>query len=267
MSKKLFRKLIILISIVLILPPLTFATTLTVTGTYNGTINGGNLSATCAGSLETTGADSNSVLINFSAIPPSFHPYAFGNSVITFYCPMGIQTTSSALNLFDLTGGNYTVTRTYIWAAYGCTTTAVCTVSTAGSNMLVHIHASGNYDGPTNLAGVAHHPVRWIPSGLNSLTEEGTATFLDSSKDAHQVTYTSVFNWSGGQPLPGTQEAQYAYNSVSYNGTQMYVNWFGRISIVQGPTLTGWGLVILVALLISSAVFVMLRRRKASVYG
>lgn len=156
---------------------------LSVSGSYSGNINGTPLVATSTGSINTDGPGG-ALSATFSSIPTdTFTPLAVGSSLVTLVCWSSAERVSGAhgfaQNLFDLSGGNYTVDRTFTYPTLpGSILTATGTVATVGSNMTYTADFSGTYNGPTDIVGVSNYQVRWVQGPGSTVLETGTATLL-----------------------------------------------------------------------------------------
>lgn len=153
---------------------------LAVFGSYTGNINGTALAATSAGTINTDGPGG-ALIVTFNSIPNStFTPLAVGSSVVTLICWSSAERLdANALNLFDLSGGNYTVDRTFTYPTLpGSMLTAMGTVATVGSEMTYTADFSGTYGGPTDIVGVSDYTVSWVQGPGNTVLETGAATLL-----------------------------------------------------------------------------------------
>ena len=207
---------------------------LNVTGTYNGTINGGAVSATSTGQLNPLGNGPNILNVAFSALPATFHPYALGISVTTIICWGAAGTPNDgSQNLFDLTGGNYTMARTFTWPSLpGSSITATGVVATVGANMTYTMNLSGTYAGPTDLIGVVSYQVRWRQGQNGTLLEEGSAIVQRSGGATLQVNIQTVYGGVSGT-LAANQVGSATANELTFDvGTgQYHLNWSATQSL------------------------------------
>lgn len=238
--------------------------TLTVNGTISGTINGDSIQATTAGTLYTEGELPSNVTIVFDSIPSDFHPAALSWSLISIACGNSCQMIGSALNLYSLNGGNYDFNRQISYPDYpGSSLQTVGNVTTTGNALSYTMQVSGNYDGPTDLTQVTNYEATWESGTGDTLDEQGGAVIHREGGGSFQDEWITSYS-AGGAALPGYEDVKIIYQTQDFSGTQLDLVWVAQVRISEIPTFTQWGLIILVALLVASAVFVMLRRRKAA---
>lgn len=224
-----------------ICPLQAFANIISVSGIYNGTINGVAIAATSVGTLDTTGTGNNEVSVNFSSIPNStFTPLAIHASLLSILCGNGLVANPSALNLFDLTGGNYSVTRHYSWSSLpGSGLDVIANVSTVGANMTYIMSMNGTYSGPTQISGLSSYGMDWSPSPLLTMFEHGTARLVSAQGD-FDMDFDSMYSGLL-QPLPSTQRSRITPLDLTYIPTgatagNSHVQWIGTVSAVPEPS-------------------------------
>ena len=139
-------------------PKTSLATILQIAGTYTGQINGFPVQASASGFMDTTGISLAHTTITFSQIPPNFNPIVAGNSWNSSRSVSGVQRSDPvAVNLFDISGGNYLASRTDKWSSLpGEQIVFTSNVSTIYGVMTANTTVNGTYTGPSDVVGVTN---------------------------------------------------------------------------------------------------------------
>lgn len=206
------------------------ADVLNVLGNYSGTINGQAMAGTAAGVLDTSGDGANHIQIDFSSYPAGSHPYAYGVSKTTIICWGGNKALEGAANLFDLSGGNYTVDRTFTWPSLpGSQVIATGAVGTVGNNMQFNVAMNGMYAGPTDLVSVLSYKVQWNQLTPSSIQEAGVGEILRSDGSVLTVHVSSVYAGLAS-PMPfATQYGEMTRRDLTWNGSTYTLDWNGYL--------------------------------------
>jgi len=171
--------------------------------------------------------------------------------------------------------------------------------SADSTNWTGHRHAYEAFQFPDTWTGenlATTYQVYKVKSPSDSLMKSSTITWHTSKAVAEMAesktaadrgnTYRgfesdSTISWSDISALVGPQYRIHYVSTLTISsapslgpklcgqilGDQMDRLWSGRSFIVDGqtPTLTQWGIIIMITLIVGSAVFIMLKRRKATV--
>jgi len=210
---------------------------LTVTGTYSGEINGVDLAGVGAGYLDTTGTGPNHHDVEFSSIPDDFHPFALGISIITWKCQCASLAIGDAQNLYDLSGGNYTVERTFTWPDYPDSVLDVSgTVSTVGSEMHGDVSIVGAYDGPLDLVGVLDYTSSWSQLTPTSIQEHVVSTIERSNGETLTVQFDTAYG-DLSQQLVADQTGNVYADTLTWDPSEGFwsLDWHGVQTIVPEP--------------------------------
>jgi len=211
---------------------------ITVSGGLTGSIGGQPLSATTSGTIGGgASGGQGSVTVNFSSLPSQLTPATLG-IIITFYCPIKPGEQGFACqSIFDATGGNYTLERTFTFDGFpGSTLGVSATVMTTGTNLT----GSAVYNGNLPIGGnsIASYTQFVTPNGAGSILETGIAIF-----DTGQVArWTGTYSYSGSA-LAAPYTARINWNSIILSGNTATLEF--ETSCVPEPTsmlLLGTGL-------------------------
>jgi hypothetical protein len=239
---------------------------LTVNGTYTGNINGEAVNGVSSGTIDVSGLDPsmNDITINFSDFPISCHPYAQGICWITIVCGNGIAATAPAQNLFELSGGNYSMNRSFTWPSFpGDEVIATGTASFSGTEITYTMNLTGTYSGPTNLIGVASHDVEWGVIENFGVQEEGLAEVLTPTGS---FTTNIVTEFLFPATISQLQQGSYQINELSFEDNTYHSSWGGIMHKKEPeaiPTLTEWGIIILILLLLAVGMVFIYKRQTA----
>ena len=217
---------------------------LSVTGNYSGGINGGLLSGTSSGTINVSGLGVNDMTIDFTSVPPGYHPFAVACRKISHLGGNGAKDSLGTMNLWDLAGGSYTATTIYTWPSLpGDTIRSIATVSTMGTNMHYNVSYNGTYHGFTDLVALSNYHLQYSMLGQGTMSEIATGTVRRAGGGTFVVNtrtiYTGVEN---SLPFP-SETGTFKINTYTFDGSHYEFNW--NVTLAPGPSLpglTGWGL-------------------------
>ena len=138
------------------------------------------------------------------------------------------------MNLYDLTGGNYLVTRTVTYPEFPKSQIVFETEVSAVSDKSwsTKIAVSGTYDGPTDVVEVRDYQVEWTTDG-KTLFEKGSATLqLSSGRSIRSLWSSSVVPSApnfGKFPAAG-ETVKVSYSPFKIEGNSMSYDWKGTVS-------------------------------------
>lgn len=240
------------------LPRVVLAIPLQIAGTYTGQINGSPIEATVSGNMDTTGAVLNHFELTFTQpIPNNFNPFAVTNSWKSSYHGAAVFPVSNnygtAVNLFDLSGGNYIASRTVRWDSLpGEQIVLTGDVTTSGGVMTANnATVNGTYSGPTDLIGVTDYEMVWTQIDLTTIKVISTAKLLRENGLTLDATVTSVYSGLSSQMPTRQQVGDHSYSNESWDGNVMEFDWRGSVAAVPEPgtlVLFGTGLIGLLGL-------------------
>ena len=138
------------------------------------------------------------------------------------------------MNLYDLTGGNYHVTRTVTYPDLPKSQVVFETEVTAvsGKEWSTKISVSGTYDGPTDVTGVKDYVVEWTTDG-KTLFEKGSATLqLSSGQSIRSLWSSSIVPktpYFGKFPATG-ETLNVSFTPFKIEGKTMSYDWKGTVA-------------------------------------
>jgi hypothetical protein len=218
------------------------------TGQYTGQVNSVPIAASATGQLEVTGNSLNSIQIAFQSIPSSLDPLALGNSWATSYCALAVLPSGGALNLFDLSGGNFTAGRTSKWPSLPGEQIVVGTqMSTTGSAMTYTSTVNGTYTGPTDLVAVNGYTMLWTQLSPTSIQVTATASLLRANGQSFEVDLSTVYNGLSVQ-MPFSEQGTLTFTNESFVNNVLSFDWQGTLGPVPEPS-SFWLVIILLPLI------------------
>jgi len=230
---------------------------LTVTGNYSGGINGGVLSGTSSGTIDVSGLGVNDMAIDFTSVPPGYHPFAVACRKISHIGGNGAKDSLGTMNLWQLAGGTYTATTVYTWPSLpGDTIRSFATVSTSGSTMQYDVNYQGAYHGFTDLVRLSNYRLQYTMPTPGVLVEDASGTVHRAGGGTFVVNTRTVY---GGveKPLPfSSQSGTFKINTYTFDGSDYRFSWNVTLapgSAVPGPEEWQLGLVGLVLVLLGAA--------------
>ncbi|KPL02690.1 MAG: hypothetical protein AMJ73_08410 [candidate division Zixibacteria bacterium SM1_73] len=235
-----------------------------VRASISGVINSDSLIATASGSLDTSTGylDGN---VTFDSVPSGYHPAASLSCLLCVICCIGAHAVNGGENLLELSEGNYSAERVLNYST-GDILSVSDTVWTDNDTLKYESEWNGTYTGPTNLTRILPYKQYMTPGGPGVVAFEGFGTVRTGDPLLTDIRV----EWSGSYTLHNEAELDSSQVSTishefTWDGTTYHVWGYSTIEpAYPHPTLTQWGLIVLVVLIVSSSVFILLRRRKAA---
>jgi hypothetical protein len=140
------------------------------------------------------------------------------------------------VNLYDLTGGSYSVRRTVSYPQFPRSVLLFVTdVRAVGaSEWETTIRVSGTYEGPTDVVGVRDYQLVWTAAG-DTLVEKGTATLVLSSGGWVRSEWSSTIVPRGrglrGFPRAG-EIVKASISPFRIDGDRMSYKWEGTVGLL-----------------------------------
>lgn len=226
---------------------------LQIAGTYTGQINGSPITATVSGNIDTSGSALNHFELTFDQpLPSTFNPFAVTNSWKSSYHSAAVFPVTNkygtAVNLFDLSGGNYFASRTARWDSLPGEQIVLTGDVTTSSGVMTANNATvnGTYSGPTDLIGVVDYKTVWTQIDLTTIEVISTAKLLRKNGLTLGTTVTSVYSGLSSQMPTQQQIGGHTYSNESWDGNVMKYDWVGTVAAVPEPgtfVLFGLGLI------------------------
>lgn len=142
-----------------------------------------------------------------------------------------------ALNLYDLTGGNYHVVRTVTFPDFPASQVVFeTTVKATRTDWSTQIRASGTYGGPRDVIAVRDYVVSWTTDG-KTLFERGSSTLELSSGGSVRSTWSSsiVPDKPNFSRFPREGETiNVSFSPFAITGNKMTYDWHGTVSATAG---------------------------------
>lgn len=211
---------------------------------FDGSVNGQAFEGSGGGSLDLSQQTTSLAEITFDALPRNFSPLAV--SLVSNLCSNSFMADDASQNLFDLSGGNYSVTRAFQWV--GVEQSAVVIESEVGvieglgSGLASFSTLSGFYNGPNDITGVQSYSVTWLPSSApGEFFESGTVVLERATGDTLIMQFASVFSGLAND-LQNTQFGVGTFDT-EFDGQTLTVGWQGQFAVPApaslGPLLCG----------------------------
>lgn len=197
---------------------------------FGGMVNGEELSATGMGQLSTDGDAASSASIVFDSLPSSFTPLA--TSMMSNLCTLAFSTGGGTDNLFDITGGSYSMTRVFQYPTLGPSSNLVVSaeVTLDGDTLVSEMTFDGNYAGPIDLVSISSYAVTWLPSSTEGEFFEAGTIIAETGGEGFSepliISFASVFTGFEGsleQPQLGTADFE-----TSFDGQSLDISWNGE---------------------------------------
>jgi len=210
-------------------------------GTYIGQINGAPVEANVSGHLDTTGNTLNHFELSFITIPNNFNPFAATNSWNSSYHGVAALPISNkygdAVNLFDLSGGNYFAGRTVRWSSLpGEQIVLTANVTTSAGIMTANdATVNGTYTGPTDLIGVVDYQMLWTQIDPTTVEIISTASLLRTNGQILDANVISVYSGLSSQMPTNQQTGTYTFSNQSYRNNIMSFDWKGTVAAAPEP--------------------------------
>ncbi|MEM1072786.1 MAG: hypothetical protein AAGB48_09140 [Planctomycetota bacterium] len=206
--------------------------------TFEGVVNGQAVAAEGSGMIDVEQRGRSSASVTFDQRPDSFDPVAV--SLISNLCTNAFQTGlargKTVQNLFDLAGGNYSLTRAFQWIGLpGSAVTIESTVTNDSEEPSWSSESiiSGTYGGPTDIVGISSYSVIWLPgSAPGEFFESGTAVLERANGESLVMQFASVFSGLSGD-LTNVQFGSGVFDT-SFDGTTLELNWDG-LFVIPSP--------------------------------
>ena len=139
-----------------------------------------------------------------------------------------------ALNLYDLTEGNYSISRTITYPEFPeskiATDGKVKAIGNSEWNTTININ--GTYNGPTDVISVKDYKLNWTTDGKNIL-ERGSATLvLKSGKSIQQIWESIITPEKNLDKFPDSGEsAKISFSPFEINENKMSYKWEGTVRV------------------------------------
>lgn len=141
------------------------------------------------------------------------------------------------MNLYDVTRGDYHVSRTFTYPDFPNSKIVFDTDVTApGTEWSTQIRLTGSYDAPTEVVGVNDYNAAWTTDG-KQLFEEGTATLRLANGNPLGARWSGVItpktpHFDG---FPRTGESIHVdFSSFTISGNTLTYDWHGTVTTGQG---------------------------------
>ena len=208
-------------------------------GTYTGQINNVPILADAVGSLDTAGTSVNNIEITFQSIPISLHPFVLGLSWNTSRCLMAVepvlQPLCNALNLFDLSDGNYIASRSVSWPSLPGDAIQVLTEeSTSGNVMTYTAEVTGTYNGPTDIVGVSDYSFLMTQLEATTIEFVSIASLLRANGESFYVEMDTIYSGLSRQ-MPTQQRGELRFANLSFSNNVLSFDWQGDVECVPEP--------------------------------
>ena len=243
------NRIIGLLSVVFVLgfPSSALAVLLEITGQYTGMVNGSPIDATATGHLDTTGNSLNRLEVEFNSIPSSIHPFIAGNSWNSSYHGAAVLPKGGAVNLFDISGGNYIAGRTVRYepiAGYESLAddelVLIANVSTdlVAGTINATQEVSGTYSGPIDLIGIKDYQMLWTQIDPTTIEITSVAMIERANGEFLEAHITSVYTGLLDQMPTKLQTGMYRFSNQSFDNNIMSFDWDGMVAPVPEPSST-----------------------------
>jgi hypothetical protein len=163
-------------------------------------------------------------------------PY-FPAALATACCePVAI---GSALNLFQLTGGNYAFTRHTTWSNQpGVAVDVSGSVTTTQTLKTVNATITGNYVAPSDVVGLSDYTQQWTWSGVGTAIDyTGSALAQESSGNTFSINYSGTYS-VGGLLLPSPELMSVSLLNLSGTGTTASYQYATSVALVPEPSVS-----------------------------
>mgnify|MGYP000628053595 CR=1 FL=1 len=139
-----------------------------------------------------------------------------------------------ALNLYDLTEGNYRISRTITYPDFpeSKIVTDGRVKAVRNSEWDTTLNINGTYNGPTDVISVKDYKLNWTTEG-NKILESGSATLvLKSGKSIQQIWESIITPEKNLDHFPESGEsATISFSSFEINGNEMSYKWEGTVKV------------------------------------
>jgi hypothetical protein len=197
---------------------------LNVTCNYVGTINGQRLDGKGLGEIDAAGRQPHNVTVRYSVLPTGFHPFAVGASFVTIGIE-GARRHGEALNLWDLSHGNYGFERQVRWPKFPSSAVHIkATVVTRGEDFRLLASYAGKYEGPTDLSTV-HLWESIMTQAGDDVTEVGRGVIGRRSGETFEVLWDAVYRGFLRTMAIPRQHASMTAEIVTFSQNVMYLRW------------------------------------------
>jgi hypothetical protein len=140
-----------------------------------------------------------------------------------------------ALNLYDLTEGNYRISRTITYPDFpeSKIVTDGMVQAPRNSEWDTTININGTYNGPTDIISVKDYKLIWTTDG-NNILESGSATLeLNSGKSIQQVWESKITPEKKLDNFPKSGEsATISFSPFVIDGNKMSYKWEGTVKVL-----------------------------------
>jgi hypothetical protein len=174
--------------------------------------------------------------VTFSSLPYDFPVYASCNSFYSIICSVVCGEQNGAVNLYDLTSGNYSLTRTFSYPDFPSSSISLSgNVMTSGANLTYTENWSGTYNGPQDIVGITSYQHTLVPNGPGDVLTTGQATMADSSGNTYSILNTGEISGFSGE-LGSPESATIEWTTQELNGNVLTLAWQGSVTVVPEPS-------------------------------
>jgi hypothetical protein len=199
-----------------------------------GAVNGEALEATGEGVVDLGNDGMSQVSLTFNRRPLDFDTRA--PSLLSNICANAFRADDDTTdNLFDLSGGNYNVSRTFQWIGATGVIFMDSVVSFDGSTFNSDSVISGNYGGPTDIIGIQDYRITWLPSSTpGEFFESGTAILDRASGGTIILQFASIYSGLKSS----LRRPQFGIGSfdTEFENEKLSVGWDGEFAIPAPAT-------------------------------
>ena len=201
---------------------------LNVTCRYEGAINNTPLLSQGRGHIDAGTVKAHEVTVVYSKLPVGFHPFAVGASFITIGIA-GARRHGKALNLWDLSRGNYSFKRNLRWPDFAGHVTVNANVVTKGIDFQLLAKYAGSYSGPTDLTSVLSWDAVLTQATDTTIREAGKAVIKRSSGKTFLVEWDAEYAGLYRKMSVRQQDATMIAETLTFANNEMRMKWVSDV--------------------------------------